>query len=215
MLAPEDDNRDLKAHIIPKVMSAPKDYDVHFVREYDPPAVSDWDETDQHGSKLPGELQPYYLQADKGPRWMAGGVMSRPFITTEQSGGRFAISSIESSNAYGQSWLTKSYYTFSHVDHCLCLQEGSLRINLKGDGDTTWSTVYAGETVMIAAGQAFKLDFASKFVRIWSFTNGKGLEHVIQAAGEVYNGTILPNAAKEADEAKIANVCKDLQTQIG
>lgn len=201
LIVPENDDRDLEGHIIPKMMKAPKDFDVHFMRDYQPPAVSEWED---FKNTLPGELQPYFLRCNTGPRWFAGGVLSRPFITSAQSGGRFAISSIESFSTYGMTLLSR-YMLFSYVGHCLCVQEGGLKVALKSDvsdGDN-WTTVGDGGTVMIAAGQAFKLAPGSNYVRVWSFTNGKGIENVIQRAGEPFSGFVLPDGRGSLDESKV------------
>ncbi|KAI0477173.1 RmlC-like cupin domain-containing protein [Xylariaceae sp. FL0804] len=207
LLIPEHDNRDLKSHIIPKMMAAKQDFDVHFVRDYQPPALTEWEEPD---GKLPGELQPYYLKANTGPRWLAGGVMSRPFVTTKQSGGKFAISSIESSSAYGFSLFSSRYISFPEVDHCLWVQDGTIRVNLAGEGDDEWTAVRPGETLMIAAGQAFKLEFASKYVRVWSFTDGRGIEEVIQlCAGKEFESFVLPDKAPELGDSVLQTACAE------
>lgn len=213
IILPEKDDRDLKGHIIPKMMKAPKDFDVHFVRDYEAPPMTDWDGSE---STLPSELQPYFLRANTGPRWIIGGVMSRPFITTAQSGGRFAISSIESSSTYGSTFLSR-YMVFPSVDHCLCVQEGALKVSLKsddGDENGDWTTVREGETVMIAAAQAFKLDPGSKYVRVWSFTNGKGIEEIVQRAGDACDGFVLPDRAPGYDEAKLKGICEEMGITI-
>ncbi|KAF4968529.1 hypothetical protein FSARC_4096 [Fusarium sarcochroum] len=210
LVVPEHDDRDLKSHVIPKVMSAPKDFDVHFVRDYEPPALGEWEESEN--VLPPGELKPYFLRANTGPRWMAGGVMSRPFITTKESGGKFAISSIESSSSYSSS-VFADYVAFPSVDHCLCVQEGALRVNLKGH--TEWVTVHEGETVMIAAGQSFKLEFGSRYVRLWSFTDGQGIEEVIHQAGASCQSFVLPNEAPALDESKLGTVFEKLGVARG
>ncbi|KAJ4007762.1 hypothetical protein NW766_009565 [Fusarium irregulare] len=210
ILVPEHDDRDLKSHVIPKVMSAPKDFDVHFVRDYDPPALGEWEGTENVFP--PAELKPYFLRANTGPRWMAGGVMSRPFITTKESAGNFAISSIESSSVYTSS-LFSEYVAFPTVDHCLCVQEGALRVNLKGDSE--WVTLHEGETVMIAAGQSFKLEFGSRYVRVWSFTDGQGIEELVQQVGAPCESFILPDEAPILDQSKLGAVTKNLGVTWG
>lgn len=210
LLVPEHDDRDLESHVVPKVMSAPKDYDVHFVRDYEPPPLGEW-EADENAPP-PGELQPYFLRANTGPRWMAGGVMSRPFITAKETGARFAISSIESSSAYAPS-VFSDYAAFPTVHHCLCVQEGALRVHLKGDAE--WATLHEGETVVITAGQPFKLGFASKYVRVWSFTDGRGIEEVVRQAGAPCRSLVLPDEAPALDEAKLKSAFEKLDVTQG
>ncbi|KAI1340737.1 RmlC-like cupin [Xylariaceae sp. FL0016] len=211
LLLPERDDRDIKGHIIPKMMAAPQHYDVHFLRDpnFQPPAVAAWEESE--GATLPEEGKPYYLRANAGPRWMAGGVMSRPFITTKQSGGRFAITSLESSNTYGLSLFSSKYVAFPDVDHVFSVQEGAIRISLQDDGNE-WTTVREGETAVIAAAQAFKLDFVSKYARVWLFTDGKGLDELVCACagGENLGQVVLPDKATSVDENTFKSACESV-----
>ncbi|KAH8886912.1 cupin domain-containing protein [Thozetella sp. PMI_491] len=197
VIVPENDNRDLKALLIPKVMAAKDRFDVHFERDYKPPEVADWLDSE---NQLPGPLEPYFLRANTGPRWLAGGVMSRPFIRAAQTEGRFAISSIESSSVYDKSFLAR-YLTFPEVDHCFFVMEGALKVRFKGEED--WATVRDGETLVISAGQAFTLDFGTRYVRALSFTNGKGIEELIHEAGAPYQGFVLPETIEAWDESRV------------
>jgi hypothetical protein len=70
LMVPEFDDRDLKAHIIPKVMATKDRFDVQFVHDYQPPQVEDWKGNE---NRLPDAQEPYYLRSMTGPRWMAGG----------------------------------------------------------------------------------------------------------------------------------------------
>ncbi|KXJ85633.1 RmlC-like cupin domain-containing protein [Microdochium bolleyi] len=204
VIAPEHDDRDLKSLLIPKVMAAKDQFDVHFVRDYSPPPESDWDGTE---NALPGPLEPYFLRANTGPRWMLGGVMSRPFIHADQCGGRFAISSIESSKVYGNSPFATSGLRFDNVAHCFCVQEGVLKVKLAGEGVGPWSEVREGQTVLVAAGRTFSLDFGSRYVRAITFTNGPGIEQIIRTAGTPYKGAVLPDEVAAWDNSKLGEFC--------
>ncbi|KAL4903916.1 hypothetical protein BDW74DRAFT_35271 [Aspergillus multicolor] len=212
ILVPESDDRDLKALLIPKVMAAKGQFDVVFQPNYVPPQVGEWDADDE---KLPDTTEPvpFYLKANTGPRWMLGGVMSRPFITMKQCG-VCAISSIESSNVYGAAASVLSrYMTFEKVDHCLAVMEGTLVVKLQGQGEEVFRE---GETMVIPAGQAFALEFRSKFVRVWSFTDGDGIESLIQNAGQAFSGVVLPETVEglEVDEEKVKRVAGELSLTI-
>lgn len=183
-------------------------FDVVFVRDYDPPAVSEWKSTDDH---LPDGVEPYYLKANTGPRWMCGGVMSRPFITTKQNGGVFAISSIESSSAYGETVL-KRMMSWKKVHHVFAVLEGVLAIRVKGDEGK--HLIREGETAMIPAGQAFSLEFDSKYVRVWSFASGDGVESLVQRLGGAFEGFVLPDAAGKWDESSFQSVCEELSIDL-
>ena len=203
VVAPEFDNRDLKTHIIGRMMKANKDYDVHFVHDYKPPEVGEWDDED---TKVPEGLTPYYLRWNTGPRWMAGSVMSRPFCTTANSGGRFAISSLESSKDYGKTILDR-YMTFPKTDHCFVVMEGVLIVKMKGGEE---HNVHDGETAVLPANHGFALGFGSKYVRVNSFASGDGIEAIIHRAGEPYEGIIIPDSPPTLDATKWESVCKDL-----
>ncbi|KAE9963659.1 hypothetical protein EG328_007800 [Venturia inaequalis] len=206
LLVPEFDDRDLKSLLMPKIMAAKDRFDVVFQRDYTPPAVSEWRDAE---NVLPGPLTPYFLRANTGPRWMAGGVLSRPFITAEQSGGKFAISSIESSALYGPTLFSKAL-SFGDVDHCLCVQEGALVVRLGGKSE---ETVREGETVVIPSGQSFTLEFATRFVRVVGFTSGRGIEALIQRAGKPYKGFTLPDEAPAFDEGGLEKVFEELSIE--
>ncbi|KAI9172761.1 FAD-dependent monooxygenase OpS4 [Paramyrothecium foliicola] len=197
VILPENDDRDLKSILIPKVMAAKDRFDVHFSRDYQAPDVAEWEEDE---NELPGPLEPYFLRANTGPRWLLGGVLSRPFIHASQCSGKFAISSIESSKIYDHNPFSK-WLTFENVDHCLCVQEGLLSVSLKGTDE--WATVREGQTLVLAAKQSFRLAFASRYVRFISFTNGEGIEELVRSAGTPYSGFVLPDEVESVDVAKL------------
>ncbi|KAF5012010.1 hypothetical protein FDECE_1916 [Fusarium decemcellulare] len=210
VLVPENDDRDIRSMLIQKMMAAKDRFDVHFKRDYQPPEVGDWEDSE---SQLAGPGEPYFLRANTGPRWLLGGVMSRPFILSSQSQGKFSISSIESSSAYGQSPLSR-WLTFASIDHCFIVQEGLLKVKIKSGNSTSWNEVREGQTVVIAAGETFTLEFGSRYVRVWSFANGRGIEEVIQNAGSSATGVVLPEAATEWQESKLLEVCKELDVEV-
>ncbi|EAW20399.1 cupin domain-containing protein [Aspergillus fischeri NRRL 181] len=207
ILVPEDDNRDLKSILIPKVMAAKDKFDVVFQPNYQPPEVAEFTKDDE---KIPDGHEPYYLRSNTGPKWMLGGVMSRPFITTKQSNGVCAISSIESSKVYSEGLLSKRM-TFKSVDHCFCVLEGTLTVCLKGYTDTVFRE---GETVVVPAGQAFALRFDSKYVRVYSFTDGDGIESLVHRLGKPFEGSILPDKEPEWDYSQVQAVATDLNVEI-
>ncbi|KAK1144493.1 hypothetical protein N8T08_005366 [Aspergillus melleus] len=211
ILVPESDNRDLKALLIPKVMAAKEKFDVVFQPDYQPPEVSEWTADDEN---LPSSSQqPFFLRANTGPRWMLGGVMSRPFITTAQSDGVCAISSIESSNRYPTyNALFSDYMTFASVDHCLCVVEGTLVVSLKESVET--KVLREGETIVIPAGKGFSLHFDSRYVRVWSFADGNGIESLVHRLGTPFEGVVLPEKQQEWDLTRVRAVTAELGVDI-
>ncbi|CAN8104109.1 unnamed protein product [Discula destructiva] len=212
IIVPESDSRNLKGHLMSKMKAAPQDFDVNFVRpgvdDYTPPEVGEWLDTD---NVLPAPLQPYFLRANTGPRHILGGVMSRPFILAAQNEGKFAITSLESSSAYGASPLADKWLTFETVDHVLCVQEGLLRVKLRG-GEC--AEVREGQTVMVPAGQGFVLEFGSRYVRAITFTNGKGIEELIKLAGADCPSVVLPEEAAPFDSAKLQKAAGEVQATL-
>jgi hypothetical protein len=61
--------------------------------------------------------------------------------------------------------------------------------------------------VVVSAGRGFKLGFASRFVRVISFTNGKGVESLVLTAGEQYEGVVLPDQVGKCDEGRLRDAC--------
>ncbi|PSR77316.1 RmlC-like cupin domain-containing protein [Coniella lustricola] len=211
IVVPEEDNRDIKAHIIPKVMAAKDRFDVHFVRDYQPPAVSEWLDSE---NTIPEEpLTPYFLRANTGPRQILGGILSRPYIYASQCSGKFAITSLESSSIYGPSALSGKSLTFRNVDHCFCVQEGLLKVKVEADG-AAWTEVREGQTLLVPAGQAFSLEFGSRYVRAVTFTNGPGIEELVKRAGSDCATVVLPDVAAKFDAAKVQEVCQSLDVEL-
>ncbi|KAL2868176.1 uncharacterized protein BJX67DRAFT_387510 [Aspergillus lucknowensis] len=226
VLVPESDTRDLKALLLPKVLAAARarerPFDVVFQPDYVGPDVGEWSRDANDGDeRLPDTAGvPFFLRANTGPRWMLGGVLSRPFITTTQSGGVCAISSIESSSVYGGDLSALSrFMRFRRVDHCLAVMEGTLGVRLRGgegeDGKGEEAVFREGETVVIPAGRAFALRFQSRYVRVWSFADGDGIEALVQRAGEAFGGVVLPEQAGGWDPSAVRRVAEELDPLVG
>ncbi|KAG8164418.1 hypothetical protein KVR01_006336 [Diaporthe batatas] len=192
VIVPESDDRDLKSLLIPKVMAAKDRFDVNFVRDYNPPEVGEWRDDE---NVLPEPLTPYFLRANTGPRQILGGIL-----------GKFAISSIESSNQYGQSAFAQQWLTFKNVHHCFAVQEGILKVRLREENSDSWNEVREGQTLLVPAGKAFVLDFGSRFVRAISFTNGPGLEEVVRMAGSDCLTVVLPEKPAAYENSKLQDV---------
>ncbi|TDZ32421.1 Quercetin 2,3-dioxygenase [Colletotrichum spinosum] len=205
VIVPENDNRDLKSLLIPKVMAAKDRFDVNFERNYTAPELGDWQDSE---NVLPGPLEPYFLRANTGPRYILGGVLSRPFINASQCGGKFSITSLEGSKIYPSSSLAR-WLTFPTVDHCFCVQEGVLRVKLR-ESASEWTDVREGQTLLVTAGQAFTLEFATRFVRVITFTNGTGIETLIEKAGEAFSSVVLPEESVAWTEDKVTAAAKEL-----
>jgi len=209
VVAPEFDNRNIGKHIMGKMMQADRDYDVVFQPKHVGAEVTDFDEND---TKIPPTQAPYYLRANTGPRWLAGSVMSRPFITTAQCSGKFAMTSLESSRDYaGVGNVFSRFMTFEKVDHCLSVQEGALVVEHKAGGE---HVLHAGDTAIIPAKQGFRLKFASRYVQVFTFSSGDGVEAIIHTAGKPFEGFVIPEEAKAFDEDALVAACKQLSVTL-
>ncbi|KKY18702.1 putative cupin domain protein [Phaeomoniella chlamydospora] len=185
-------------------MKAKGQFDVHFHPHHVGAGVSEWKKEDE---KLPDGVEPYYLRANTGPHYLLGGVISRPFMTTKQTGGKFAISSIETSSKYTKS-IFSSPLVFEKVSHCFCVNEGTVELKL-GDGSS--ELVIPGESAFVPAGVSFSLTFKTKLVNLWSFASGPGIEDVIERSGQPYDSIVIPHQAPEIDEKKVEEVLAKLK----
>lgn len=73
LLTEEFDSRDTLQHMFPKFQVIQDEYDVIFDPDYPICEVGEWTEND---TTIPHGVEPYYLRADTGPRYMLGGVLS-------------------------------------------------------------------------------------------------------------------------------------------
>ena len=202
VFANEFDDRNPMASLAPKFQTIKEKYDVIFQPQYVGAELSDWSDDDQ---KLPESTEAYYLKSNTGPRYLLGGVLSRPFITTKQSDGKFAITSIESSNRHSPSVLAKPF-TFATTHQVYCVLDGAVTITV----DEKHNEVRAGETVFIPAGQKMSIEFTDRFVRFWSFTSGDGLETFISQAGVAYGGLVVPDKTQKVDVDKVTSTARNI-----
>ena len=203
VIVPEFDNRDFKSVLFPKFQEIRENYDVVFQPQHKAPELGEWTEQD---NKIPSGTETYYLKANTGPRYLLGGVLSRPFITTKQCDGKFAITSIESSRKYGDSVLSRSF-SLQSTHQVFCVLDGSIEI--RTDGGST--KVAANETAFIPAGLAISLKFLTGYVRVWVYSSGDGLESLIEEAGGSFDGVIIPEEARAVDEQKLKQAAERLK----
>jgi hypothetical protein len=157
--------------------------------------IGEWTTAD---SIIPEGTETYFLRADTGPRHLLGGVLSRTFITTAQSAGEFAITSIESSSAHPPSILGRPF-TFKKVHQVYYVLDGAIEVTVAGVGNK----IHAGETIFIPAGTEISIAFTEKFTRFWAFSSGNGLESFIRMAGRPLEGVILPSIPDTVETEKV------------
>lgn len=200
VFAPEFDDRNPMDSIFPKIQTIKEKYDVVFQPHFQGAEVSEWSSRDHI---IPDGVSPYYLQSNRGPCYLLGGVLSRPFITTAQNSANFAITSIESSSKLGPSVLARTL-SFESVHQVYCVLDGSIDIYVEGQANS----VRAGETVFIPKGTKMSIDFTDNYVRFWSYSSGDGLEALIQRAGDRYLGNIVPDEARAVNGDKLTTTAR-------
>ncbi|OKL55405.1 hypothetical protein UA08_09286 [Talaromyces atroroseus] len=204
---PEFDDRDRLQYLTGRL---PPDYeerfDTYFEEVKNPAEPSEWTKENE---VLPDDTRPYYLRHNTGPRWMLGPMVSRPFITTKQSGGRLAIPSITSSALLGRSVFDKSFI-FPTSNHLLLILDGTLEVRINSKEPTE---AHTGEVVFLPAGTCFALDFRPRYVRCYSYVNGDGIEALIHGAGDPVEGLALPEQPQVADEDKVLSVAQNLDME--
>ncbi|KAF5008450.1 hypothetical protein FDECE_5282 [Fusarium decemcellulare] len=183
--------------------------DIHVIDDYHPPELINFIEPD---SDLPTFLQPYFLRVTSSPRWIFGGVMSRPCVRSAQCEGKFSISAMESSHIedarpFGNRWLS-----FTRVDHCFCVIEGVFRIKFKDDDE--WSVVEEGQAIVVSARQYFSAEVGSDFTRIITLANGPGIDELVCKAGSECDSVVLPEVSDHHwdgwDEIRFKSACVEV-----
>lgn len=210
VIGDEFDKRNTMQHFFSKFQEIKEKYDVVFQPEFQGADVSEWSEED---SKLPEGAEPteYFLRANTGPRYLLEGILARPFITTKQCAGQFAITSIESSNRLSNSILSKPF-VFEKVHQVYHVLDGAILI--RTDGQVPGDLVRAGESVFIPAGKEISVHFVDRFVRFWSLTSGNGLESLVAGAGDAFEGSIVPDQVASLDTSRVHRVAESLGIRV-
>ena len=204
--APQNDDRPTISVLAPKFGEIKEKYDVIFQPQHQAGALTEWSERDH---VLPEGTEPYYLQANRGPRFLLGGVLSRPFITTKQSDGKFAITSIESSSILSESVLAQAF-TLSRVHQVYFVLDGAISVETNGKENL----IRAGETLFIPANTRISVKFVDRYVRFWSFSSGQGLETLISEAGDAFSGIVIPDEPWPVDLVKVKEVAATLDIDM-
>ena len=187
-LWPVHDNRNPFEVLIPKLKAAAEKFDMVPVPQHPHFDPQPWDA--EKDSSLSDALEPYFLRALSGPRYLLGGLVCRPLATTKESAGRFAIGCIE-----GSSWHKQQSpkMTFAEIHHCFHIDTGAFEISTGGEV----AKVSSGETMYIPKGQSFSFQVVSRFARLYVFASGGGIVELLQAAGQPSDENIVPAQAQD------------------
>ena len=185
--------------LVPKLKAAVEKFDMVPQPQHPQCDPQPWDGTE---NVLPGRYEPYYLQANKGPKYLVEGLVVKPLATTQESAGNFSIGSIEGSS-YHKNSVLKSKYKFAQVHHAVHIVDCHLEVTVDG----TMTTLSAFETVYIPKGSVFSLSIPSRFVRAYIFANGGGLLELLCELGEKYQHSMIPE--------KESSVAMGLVSEVG
>lgn len=209
---PTEDPRNFFQVLLPKLKAAAEKFDMIPCPQHTAVEPSEWTSKD---SKLPGNLQPYFLKNGTGPAYALGGTVLRPLITTAESDGKFSIASIEgSSHPNLQTPLFSASgrkLRFANVHHAFQVVEGATVISI---GSREPTRVSAGELVYVPKDTKFTLEFASRYAKVYVFANGAGLNGLLQSLGKDFQQPTLPEKAISWDESKLESVASEVGLQL-
>lgn len=196
---PLHDDRDFFSVMLPKLKAASEKFDMIPCPQQQHFPPQPWAGSE---NALPGKPEPYYLKNATGPAWSVGGMIIRPLVTITESSGRFAIGSIEGSAQHNAQsiFASGSRLVFKDVHHAFYLASGSVRFDIEGCAETT---LHAGELVYVPKGVRFTSEVLSRGARLYAFCNGGGMVELLQALGEAYGETVVPERAEAYDKGKL------------
>ena len=195
---PLTDERNIFEVLIPKLKAAAEKFDMVPQPQYQGGEPRPFDGSE---NVLPGKLEPYYLQANKGPKYLVDGVVVKPLATTKESAGRFSIGSIEGSSKHDNPVL-KNTFQFAEVHHAVQPVEGQLEVVI----DRASTTLNAFETAYIPKGSSFSIKFASRFAQAYIFASGGGLLETLSDVGETYQHSMIPEKEAIGASEKLSQV---------
>lgn len=206
---PLEDKRNPFEVLIPKLKLAAEKFDMVPQPQLNQSACQPQPWTGKE-NVLPGKLAPYYLQANKGPKYLVEGVVVKPMVTTKESGNKFAIGSFEGSSLHSNAVLG-SKASFADVHHALHIVDGEVRITV--DGAST--TLKAFETIYIPKGSVFSITIVSRYARVYTFANGGGILELLVSLGENYDFSMLPEKESSSSKDKLLSAAMEHGCKIG
>ncbi|OJD29142.1 cupin domain-containing protein [Diplodia corticola] len=203
----DDEPRDPRLVLVPRLVEAAERCDMVPVRDHPAAGIAAWGGGRTGGgedvdSRLPDGVEPYFLRADAGPKWLLGGTVARPLITTVQaSGGRFSVVGVEGGDGHGRGRVgvfAGGRLRWKGVHHCFLVVRGRVRFGvgsrstsgrggagsgIKDGGAEDGVSLAADDTVFIPAGEAFEFAFESAFAQMYVFANGGGVAELVMELG--------------------------------
>ncbi|KAL2847080.1 RmlC-like cupin domain-containing protein [Aspergillus pseudodeflectus] len=205
---PATDDRNPFEVLIPRLKEAAERFDMVPQLHVQPFAPQPW--VDGQDNVLPGNLRPYFLRAGTEPAYLLGGSVVRVLATTEESGGRFAIGSLEGSSFHENKTLAAGL-VFPSVHHAFHIVEGTFGFDVDGAA----VTLTAAETLYVPKGSRFKLRYRSRYAKAYVFASGGGLVELFAETGEEYALPIIPETEGVVDQALLERASKEMGIMLG
>lgn len=165
---------------------------------------------------IPTIVEPYFLRLPVSSRWIFGGVMTRPCVKATQCEEKFSISAMETSDAHRVQPFLNRWLSFTRVDHCFCVVEGTFKVKFRGHVE--WTLIRGGQAITIPARQGFTVDVGSGFLRWVTITNGTGIDELICKAGYQCASLTLPETVScwdGWDEVRFISACSEVGALLG
>lgn len=184
--------------LVPKLIAATEQFDMVPKRDHKGgvPTLC----TAASDSTLPESTAPYFLKADMGPRYAAGGLLVKPLSRPQNTNNRFSIARIEGSAAITDQFLARKTLNFSSSHHAFLIDVGSFTLTVQGEK----AVVTAGETVFVPAGAEFSLLATGRYSAAYVFASGGGLVEFLIGLGEEYGSQIIAEGfSAGVDEGRV------------
>ncbi|KAL5048552.1 RmlC-like cupin domain-containing protein [Aspergillus fruticulosus] len=194
---PATDDRNPVEVLLPRLKEAAERFDMVPQPHVQPFVPQPW--VDGQDNVLPGDIQPYFLRAGTEPAYRLGGSVVRVLSTMKESGGKFAIGSLEGSSFYEDKLLAAGM-VFASVHHAFHIIEGTFGFDVDGAA----VTLTAAETLYVPKGSRVKLHYRSS-----------GLVELFAKAGEEYALPIIPEAEGVVDPAGLERVSREMGIILG
>lgn len=182
---PLEDDRNFFEVLLPKLKAAAEKFDMvpqPQLKSFDP---QPWEPSD---NVLPDGKEAYFLKHAKGPAYIAEGTVIRPLITTKQSGGNFAIGSIESSGMHRSALFQTASSIQFDCHHAFQVVEGKALFIVGEDESelTQW------ETLFVPAKTPFSFKTVGHASKMYAFSSGGGVVELLCKMGQEYKHPVLP-----------------------
>lgn len=182
---PLEDDRNFFEVLLPKLKAAAEKFDMvpqPQLKSFEPQT---WQAND---NILPEGKEPYFLKHAKGPAYIAEGTLVRPLVTTKQSGGNFAIGSIESSGMHRSALFQSASSIQFSIHHAFQVVEGKVHFTVGEDESelTQW------ETLFVPANTPFSFETVGHASKMYAFASGGGVVELLCKIGQEYKHPILP-----------------------